>query len=94
MESSPAAESLKANPQSFIVKVWLDDKAEDGGPATWRGQITHVPSGEQRYLTDLEEIPPFVAPYLEQMGIKMGVRWRIRHWLIRALLRPTGNSQE
>jgi hypothetical protein len=60
----------EAAPQSFIVRVWLEETAEEAGRATWRGHITHVPGGEQRYVQDLDEVPAFIMPYLEQMGIR------------------------
>ena len=53
---------------SFIVKFWLEEMVEGADQATWRGHITHVPSGERRYFSRLDEIPAFVAPYLEDMG--------------------------
>jgi hypothetical protein len=57
-------------PQSFIVKIWLEETAEEAGRATWRGHITHVPSGERRYLQRLDEIARFIAPYLQAMGVR------------------------
>lgn len=54
--------------QSFIVKVWLEETAEEAGHATWRGHITHVPSGARRYFDTLDEMSLFVASYLEKMG--------------------------
>jgi hypothetical protein len=62
---------LESNTHSFIVKVWLEETAEEVGQATWRGHITHVPSGERRYLQDLGKIAAFIAPYLEEMGVKL-----------------------
>lgn len=66
---------------SFVVKVWLEETAEGAGRAVWRGHITHVPSGERRYLKDLDGIGAFVASYLEEMGVKFGIRWRVRRWI-------------
>ncbi len=57
-------------PQSFVLKIWLEETAEEVSQATWRGHITHVPSGERRYLQDLEGLSAFVASYLEQMGVE------------------------
>jgi hypothetical protein len=54
---------------SFIVKVWLEKDATNSGK-TWRGHITHVPSGEKRYLKNLGEIAIFIEPYLRAMGIR------------------------
>jgi hypothetical protein len=56
--------------QSFIVKVWLEESAEEAGAATWRGHVTHVPNQERRYLNTLDDIVDFIAPYLELMGVQ------------------------
>jgi hypothetical protein len=74
---------LEFNTHSFIVKVWLEETAEEAGRAVWRGHITHVPSGERRYLKALDDITAFIAPYLEKMGVKLGLFWRARRWLKR-----------
>ena len=76
-------DSLEPDAQSFIVKVWVEERTEEGGRGTWRGHITHVPSGERRYLKNLDEIGDFIAPYLELMDLKLGVRWHMRSWLKR-----------
>ncbi len=77
--------ALEANSHSFTLKVWIEETADEGSRVTWRGHITHVPSGERRYLKDLDDITTFVASYLKKMGVKPGIRWRIRQWLIRWL---------
>lgn len=66
---------------SFIIKVWLEEPAEAADLAVWRGHITHVPSGERRYLKNPNEIIDFIVPYLEAMGVKLGMRWRMKQWL-------------
>jgi hypothetical protein len=55
---------------SFIIKIRLEETAEEAGRATWRGHITHVPSGERRYLKKLDEIMAFIRPYLQEMGVR------------------------
>jgi hypothetical protein len=67
--------------QSFIVKIWVEDSAEDTSRGVWHGHITHVPSHQRRYLKDLSEIQDFIAPHLEEMGVKVGKRWRLSGWL-------------
>lgn len=69
------------NTHSFIIKVWLEETAEEAGQATWRGRITHVPSEERRYLQDLDDITAFIAFYLKGMGVKMDLWWRVRQCL-------------
>jgi hypothetical protein len=80
-------DSLEPGAQSFIVKVWVEDNTEAGGRGQFRGHITHVTSHERRYLKNLGEIEEFIAPYLEEMGVKLGVRWWIRRCLKRLMAR-------
>jgi hypothetical protein len=80
-------DSLEPDTQSFIVKVWVEDGLETGGQSAWRGHITHVSSQERHYLKDLGEIEDFIAPHLEEMGVKLGMRWRVRRWFKRVIKR-------
>jgi hypothetical protein len=73
--------SAEFNVHSFIVKVWLEEDANNDRGPTWHGHITHVPGGERRYLRKLGEIAAFVEPYLKAMGIRFGLRERIRRCL-------------
>ncbi|GAC1382632.1 MAG: hypothetical protein NVS4B7_17740 [Ktedonobacteraceae bacterium] len=74
---------VEPDTQSFIVKVWIEDSAGKDGPGVWHGHITHVPGHERRYLKNLAEIQDFIAPHLEEMGVKLGRNWRLRNWLRR-----------
>ncbi len=74
---------LEANTHSFVVRVWLEESVQEAGRATWRGHVTHVPSGERRYLKDLDDTTAFMAFYLKKMGVKLGARWRLRQWINR-----------
>jgi len=76
-------ELSEINTHSFIVKLWLEETNEETGRITWRGHITHVASGDRRYLKNLDEIAEFIAPYLESMGVRMGIRQRVKQWLNR-----------
>jgi hypothetical protein len=80
---------IEFNTHSFIVKIWLEETAEEAGQARWRGHITHVPSGERRYVQDLDDIAAFIAPYLEKMGVKLGMEQRFGEF---HLLFPTPTS--
>ncbi len=60
---------LEPQIHSFIIKIWLEESIEEAGQMKWRGQITHVPSGERRYLKNLKEIVAFIFPYLQSAGI-------------------------
>jgi hypothetical protein len=68
---------------SFIVKIWLEETFEETGKARWRGRITHVSSGECRYLSDLSDIGIFIFPYLDSLNIRSSLRWRLWKWLFR-----------
>jgi hypothetical protein len=74
-------DEIKSEAQSFIVKVWVEERAEGANRGVWRGYVTHVSDNRRRYLKNLDEIGDFIAPYLEAMGMKSGRRWRIRRWL-------------
>ena len=60
-----------SEPQSFIIKIWLEDTLDEADEATWRGHITHVPSGERSYLKSLTDIGQFVTRYLVAMGVRV-----------------------
>jgi hypothetical protein len=77
-------------PHSFIIKIWIEEPSEAGG-ATWRGHVTHVPGGERRYIRDLDQIRDFIAPYLEEMGVRFRVCFRVQQWTSR-LKRRSGRA--
>ena len=72
---------------SFIVKVWVEKAARRFRPARWHGYITHVPSGERRYLKNLDGIKDFILPYLRGMGADHPFRLRAALWLRRKAAR-------
>jgi hypothetical protein len=74
-------DTLEPDAQSFIVKVWVEDGNGEAGHSAWRGHITHVLTGKLHYIKNLDDISDFIAPYLEEMGVKLGMRWRLRSWL-------------
>ncbi len=78
-------ETLEPTSQSFIVKVWVDERAEGTSQGVWHGHITHVSSGKRHYLKNLDEIRDFITPHLEEMGVKLEKSWRARRWLKRLM---------
>jgi hypothetical protein len=52
---------------SFVVKIWLEIDGPDDKHLA-HGYITHIPGGERAYLTDLDEIGPFIRLLLERAG--------------------------
>ncbi|HZH92140.1 MAG TPA: hypothetical protein VEX70_16200 [Pyrinomonadaceae bacterium] len=80
---------------SFIVKVWTEAATGSGDRVErvkWHGHITHVSDGARRYLKDLDEIKIFIEPYLAEMGVEIGRRRRLKHWLKRFASHPAGNE--
>ena len=60
--------SQSAYDHSFIVKVWLEETTEESDQTIWRGRITHVPSHEQRYFQDLNDLIVFIQHYIKGWG--------------------------
>jgi hypothetical protein len=56
--------------QSFVVRIWIEETAEEDGGALWRGHITHVASKKRGYLSDLDQLSQFIIPYLREMGVQ------------------------
>lgn len=73
-------DSIEDASHPFILRIWLEEPAEGARRAKWRGHITHVPSGERRYLEDLDDIKTFILPYLRDMGIRLGLASHLRLW--------------
>jgi hypothetical protein len=66
---------------SFVIKLWLESSVGATKRAVWRGRISHIPGNEYLYLKKLDDIPLFIMPYLEEMGVELEASWRIRRWL-------------
>ena len=77
---------------SFVIKIWLEETAEQDGTAKWRGHITHVPSGERRYFEKLKDIEAFIDGYLEELGVKPSLYRRLRILLSRTRMRKSGRK--
>jgi hypothetical protein len=81
--------------QSFIVRIWIEETAEEAGRAVWRGCIADVaqgPNATPYYIRDLDEISAYIAPFLRSMGVRTGRNEgmvyplrRVRTWLCRTL---------
>jgi hypothetical protein len=74
---------------SFIVRIWLEETAEEAGRAVWRGCITHVPGTPDQsphYIQELDEIPAYIARFLTGAGATVCRRWRFRQalWWLRS----------
>jgi hypothetical protein len=82
---------FESSTHSFIVKIWLEESAHESDPRTWRGHITHVPSGQRRYLSNLNDVTDFIAIFLQGMGVQLGKGWQLKQWLRRK--KVTGQRQ-
>ena len=74
---------LESSAHSFIIKLWLEKAPEEAQRTTWHGYITHVPTGERRYLKDLKEITAFITSYLQATGKKNGICRGVQLWFKR-----------
>lgn len=54
---------------TFVIRLWLEETALEAELPSWRGHVTHYPGETRRYVSDLDQVVAFVAPYLEAMGI-------------------------
>ena len=78
-----AMDLFETNTHPFVVKIWLEETAEEAGRVTWRGHITHVLTGDYRYVQKLCDISAFIGAYMLKMGVRCGPLWRLRQRLIR-----------
>ena len=79
----------ETNTHSFVIRIWLEETPQETPRPTWRGHITHVPSGQRRYLQDLNEMVAFIRPYVEEMkGADASPPRRMRVRLFRRFRRP------
>ena len=75
------ADLVEFNTHSFVIKIWLEVTPTENNKPSWRGHITHIPSGERRYVTTLFCMIAFIIRYMKNMGIKFGRFWWIKDWL-------------
>lgn len=66
---------FETSTESFIVKIWTHESDFEAGGTNWRGQVTHVLSGEQRNFRNLAEIEQFMLPYLRELGLEVDSEW-------------------
>jgi len=83
LQDQEALDLPESTRQSFILRVWVEQTAEEAGHATWRGRIVHVPSGVHAFVDDLDQVGLFVAGYLGRMGVRLTPYWRFKRWIER-----------
>lgn len=68
MGTTPVSEYglSESSTHAFVVKVWQEENEAVNSRcvAVWRGRITHVMSGHQRYFVDFEGLIAFIRGYL------------------------------
>lgn len=72
---------IEPDTHSFVIKIWLEETADETTHPVWRGYITHVATGQRRYLDNLSAMARFIAPYLTRWNIKLSLRERFCLWL-------------
>jgi hypothetical protein len=65
----------------FIIRIRLEPREIAGAPVKWKGEIEQIPNQNLRYLSDLRDIPAFIAGSMEGVGVKLGEHSRVRRWL-------------
>jgi len=56
----------ESNAETFVVRVWLEGTGDSEGPRAWRGHVTHVMSGDRRYVESFDAIAAFIADHLRR----------------------------
>ena len=62
-------EWITSESHTFVIRLWLEESSWESNSPSWRGHITHYPSGNRRYVSDLDEIAAFILLFLEEMGV-------------------------
>jgi hypothetical protein len=51
----------------FIVRTWREPSSVVA-TAEWRGLVEHVPTGQKRYFTRMEELDRFILQQMDQLS--------------------------
>lgn len=60
-----------ASGHTFVIRIWLEEAAQEGRPATWRGHIRHVLEGRPQHVQTLDEIVAVLSEHLRRMGVEV-----------------------
>ncbi|MDZ4720588.1 MAG: hypothetical protein SH847_19210 [Roseiflexaceae bacterium] len=74
---------IEPNTHTFVVKIWREETTSSADYVAWRGHITHVASGQRRYVTSLGELHLFIGLYLRELNVQLPLFWRIYQWFNR-----------
>lgn len=61
--------TYEARTHIFVIKIWLEDTADDLNLPIWRGHITHIPSDKRYPLKGMGDLIPLIIPFLDEIGI-------------------------
>jgi hypothetical protein len=81
MNKRAADDGAGSRTVSFMVRIWIEETAQEAGRTIWRGYIRHIPSGERHYIRSPNDVGRFAAQQLESIGVHTSVRRQITHWL-------------
>jgi hypothetical protein len=73
----------KFDRHSFVIRIWLEESAEETGRTNWRGHITHVQSGQRKYFNELADVQSFIITYLRLLGAEDQSHRPLASWLRR-----------
>jgi hypothetical protein len=62
---------------SFVIRLQVYAARDPDKSGRWRGTVTHVADGERIPIHDVGQIIPFVASYLEDLGVRHSLRTRL-----------------
>lgn len=65
------ADQRESERMSFVIKIWLEGVSVGSTRAKWRGHITHVGTGERRYVERLQDIASFLEGHLIAIGAEL-----------------------
>lgn len=60
---------IESSTQIFIIRIWLEEIADNDKPALWRGRLIHVPSGESQHFNNMQELIDLMREHLQAINI-------------------------
>jgi hypothetical protein len=55
----------------FIIRIWVEEDAQESGMVVWRGSITHVASGKRIYFNSIDKMNAVIISYLREWGVDL-----------------------
>jgi hypothetical protein len=54
---------FEAEAQSFVIRIWSENRDDPDCPPEWRGWIEHVQSTQRHYFRSISDISQIVSAY-------------------------------